>query len=85
MVDAPERAVIFHKPGPGNFVRLEFVRADLVPDARAIREAALREAAALCRTEADNCGKHYGDGYPQAELWDAANAILALIEKEPGK
>ena len=69
---------------------VEYIRADLV-DPAAIREAALREAAALMTIAAENCRKQFTYPPKTKEQRDyqtgaiihsnAAAAILALIQK----
>ncbi|MEY3773969.1 MAG: hypothetical protein RLZZ129_749, partial [Verrucomicrobiota bacterium] len=67
-------AETFHLPRAALTKVLTTVRAEA-------RKAALEEAAALVEEQAKSCGGHYGGGYPQAELNEAATAIRALKEE----
>lgn len=74
------RASKFPEQGP--YENVSYTRSDLTPDPAAIREAALREAAAECQTVLDNAKSF---GLPQMAIGAAQcrEVILALIgEKE---
>jgi hypothetical protein len=80
MTEAPERIWINDKWGA--YMRPTYdgdtsgyIRADLV-DPAAIREAALREAAVICRSVG------FTD-HPDSVAYDAEFLILALIDKKP--
>lgn len=74
-----DQNVEFNSVGCAAMSELLETMARTLDQASEARNQALEEAAALVEEQAKSCGGHYGGGYPQAELTEAATAIRALI------